>query len=141
MLCVEPSCYLFLLSHLKIVCRLLEICNTGPGDCTAASLEPGINMFLTLLWISLGILWIICTCLCVSASFTVFWHCISGHCISAGTSTFMYCCCDTSVLCCTFWLYCTAPVATPTVFASCVDHVDILHLVNLVSLPTESGES
>ena len=26
--------------------RLLEICNTGPGDCTAASLEPGISMFL-----------------------------------------------------------------------------------------------
>ena len=31
----------------------------------------------------------------------VFWHCISGHCISAGTSTFMYCCCGTSVICCT----------------------------------------
>ena len=43
-------------------------------------------------------------CLCVA----VLWHCIS-----AGTSTFMsmYCCCETSVICCTFWLvllmYCT----------------------------------
>ena len=41
----------------------------------------------------------------------VFWHCISGHCTSAGTSTFMYCCYETWVICCTFCpvllMYCT----------------------------------
>ena len=36
------------LSHPRHVCRLLEICSTGPGDCTAAaSLEPDTNMFWT----------------------------------------------------------------------------------------------
>ena len=53
----------------------------------------------------------------------VIWHCVSGHCISVGTSTLMYCCCETSVICCTFWpillMYCTC----------------------LVTLHTESGES
>ena len=33
---VEPS---LSLSHLKLVCRLLEVCNTGPGDCTASRLR------------------------------------------------------------------------------------------------------
>ena len=86
---------------LKLVCRLLEIYNTGPGDCTADPLELGINMLWTLLWIPLGIT-------CLGISFTMFWRCISP-----GTSTFMfmYCCCETSVLCCTFWpvliMYCT----------------------------------
>ena len=83
----------------------------------AASLEPGINMFWISAVTSLGIIWIICTCLGICASFTmfgcaaVFWQCISGHCTSAGTSTFMCCCYETSVLCCTFWpellMYCT----------------------------------
>ena len=46
-------------------------------------------------------------CLCVAA----FWPCIS-----AGTPTFMYCCCETSVLSCTFWMYCTW---ISTVFVTC----------------------
>ena len=103
--------------------RLLEICNTGPGDYTAASLEPGINMFSTSahlldhLHLSFALVhlhdvlivpfrgWNLLCCV------AVFWHCTSGHCISAGPSTFMYCCCETSVICCTFWpvllMYCT----------------------------------
>ena len=106
-----PAC--LSLSHLKHVCRLLETCNTGPGDGTAASLEQGTQHVLDLLWIPVGIFWIISTCLCICASFTMFsvfcivcvWR-YSGHCISAGTSTFMSMCrcCETSVICCTFWL-------------------------------------
>ena len=48
--------------------RLLEIWNTGPCDCTAASLELGINMFWMSAVRSLGIFWIVCTCLCTCAS-------------------------------------------------------------------------
>ena len=73
----------------------------------------------------------------------VFWHCISGHCISAGTSTFMSCCCETSVICCTFWLvlliYGTYGNFNGLCFVD--DRVDFLNLVNLVSLHAESGES
>ena len=93
--CDAPSAECFV-ELLKFVCRLLEVFNTGPGDCTA-SLESGSNMFWTLLRIPPGI---VRTCLHICALYTVFWRCIS-----AGTSTFMsmYCCCETSVLCCTFW--------------------------------------
>ena len=64
-LCCRVSCTAVRASpHL----RLLEICNTGPVDCTAASLEPGTNMFWISAIRSLGIFWIICTCLCTCAS-------------------------------------------------------------------------
>ena len=54
---------------------------------------------------------------------------------SAGMSTFMHCCCETSVICCTFWqlqrsLHIVDMIAP-----------DTLHLVNLVLLHIESGES
>ena len=113
--------FMFSLSHLKLVCRRLEICNTG-----AASLEPGINMFWTMLCFSLDNFWIICTCPCLCIlpdvlitpfrewnllCFISFLQCLCvavfRHCIPAGTSTFMCCCCETSVLCCTVWMYCT----------------------------------
>ena len=54
-------------SSLSSEARLLGICNSGPGDCPAASLEPGINMFWISAVMSVGIFWIICTCLCTCA--------------------------------------------------------------------------
>ena len=62
----------------------------------------------------------------------MFWHCISGHRISAGISTFMYRCCETV----SDLLY---------LLAGTVDVLHLwqlqrsLHLVDLVSLHTESG--
>ena len=70
-------------------------------------------------------------CLCVA---------VFLHCISAGTSSFVYCCCETSVLCCTFWMYCTCGNLNGLRNVWTI-HVDILHLANLVSLHIESGES
>ena len=40
--------------------------------------------------------------LCFISSLQCLYVAVFWHCISAGTSTFMYCCCETSVLCCTF---------------------------------------
>ena len=74
-------------------------------------------------------------------SVAVFWHCIS-----AGTSTCMsmYYCCETSVICCTFWLVwlMSCNCGNFNGSASCGHgRVDLLHLLDLVSLHTESGES
>ena len=119
----EPSCALSL-SYLKLVCRRLEIYHTGPGDCTAASLGSGINMF----WTSCG------SHLATSGSsapvfasvhpsrcsdrpvqgmnllcFLSFLHCLCVavfcHRISAATSTFMsmYCTCGNFNGLCTLW--------------------------------------
>ena len=58
---------------------------------------------------------------------------LSWHCISPGTSTFTYCYCETSVLCCTFWMYCSLWQLQRSL-QRVDDRVDILHLVDLVSL-------
>ena len=148
------------LSHLKLVCRLLEACNTGPGDCTAASLEPGhqhvLDLTVDLTWHLLDHLHLsLCLCILHDVLITPFreWNLLCfisflqclcvvvfWHCISAGTSTFMYCCCETSVLCCTFWMYCTCGNFNGLCNVWTIMS-NKLHLVNLVSLHTESGES
>ena len=123
--------------------RLLEICNTGHGDCTAASLEPGIKMF----WISakrwLGIFWIICTCRCTRACSRCSDRTVQGMepvVLSGGVLALylwaLHLCWhyETSVICCTIWqvllMYCTLWQLQQS-----------LHLVDLVSLHTEAGES
>ena len=124
--CSEPSCALSLF-HLKLVCSrsaTLDLATARTRLSPARDLKywtwrlhccfagTGHQHVLDLLWISLGIFWIICTCLCICASFTMF-CCVAvfWHCISAGTSTFMCCCCETSVISCIFWMillrYCT----------------------------------
>ena len=157
--CVETSCSLSL-SHLKHVCRLLEICNTGPGDCTAASVEPGTNMFWTVCgshWASSG------------SSAHVFAsvhpsrcsdHPVQGMepvvlpqffcnvCVRrySGIASLLArqrsCTAVVKHQCSASLSGCTAPVATSTVFASCGHgRVEKLHMMERVSLNAESGES
>ena len=126
MICVEPSCSLSSpsLSHPNLVCRRLEICNTGPGDCTAGTGHKHVlDLSVDLTWHLLDPLHLsLCLCIVhdvlitpfrewILLCFISFLQCLCVavfcQCISPGTSTFMYCCCETSVLCCTFWVYCT----------------------------------
>ena len=100
---MEPSNSLSLSSQ----ARLLEICNTGPGDCIDASLQLGIKMF----WRSSAPLFAsVHPSRFSDRSFqvmepVVLWlysGIVSGRCISAGMSTIMFCFYETSVICCTF---------------------------------------
>ena len=129
--------------------RLLEICNTGPCDCTAASLELGINMFWMSAVRSLGIFWIVCTCLCTCASSRCSDRPAQGMepVVLCGSVLALYLCgiaslhalqrsCTAAVkvqwICCTFW-------SVLFMFCTCGNFNGLL--VNLVSLHTETGES
>ena len=123
MLCVEPSCSLSvsqtLISSSSVVCSrsatldratvlLLRWNPAGPysgshlessGSSAPVSVSVHPSRCSDHLFREWNLFCFISFLQCLSVA--VFWHCIS-----AATSTFMYCS-ETSVLCCTCWMYCT----------------------------------